>query len=372
MKYPGITTNILKNGSKNIYVRFKYKGRNYNKLNFTKIYGITNEADAFSELQVIKRQIEKGKDPFNMTSEILNDIFDERLKQKVANGDWTHSTPSNYTYFYNAYIRDTIGHKSISKITYEDLLKIQNGMTHVVNSTKNTLKGILRPIFTEQIKLKRIYENPVDDLETYNMPVKESLELRTDENHLDVVIKIYNAIPLYKTKSDKQLREIHNFLYLTLLTAHRFGELLKLEKSDCYMKKQMIISPKSITKTKEDYKFPIPDECVEYINSIESGLLFPSVKRGSLYEIFQRVVALAEIELYKNKRISLHDTRRFMLTIMIRNLKIDSMLADTCLNHKQRGTINHYLAFVYDDIQKAYKQYWKLIKEEAEKKISQV
>ncbi len=32
MKYPGITTQILKNGSKNVYVRFKYKGKNYNKL----------------------------------------------------------------------------------------------------------------------------------------------------------------------------------------------------------------------------------------------------------------------------------------------------------------------------------------------------
>ena len=71
---------------------------------------------------------------------------------------------------------------------------------------------------------------------------------------------------------------------------------------------------------------------------------------------------LADIELYKNKRISLHDTRRFMLTIMIRDLGIDSMLADTCLNHKQRGTVNHYLSFVYEDIEKAYNKYWELIR----------
>lgn len=365
MKYPGITTDILKNGSKNIYVRFKYKGRNYNKLNFTKLYGITNEAEAFSELQVMKKEIAKGKDPFNMTSEILNDIFDERLKQKVANGDWTHSTPTNYTYFYNAYIRDTVGHKNVAKITYEDLLNIQNSMTNVVNSTKNTLKMILRPIFAEQVKLKRIYENPVDELKTYNMPVKEKLKHRIVENHLDVVSKLYNAIPKYKTKSDKQSAEIHTFLFLVLLSAHRFGELLRLQKDDCYMKIQKIISPKSITKTKEDYHFPIPDECLEYINSIESGLLFPSVKRGSLYQIFQRVVALAEIELYRDKKISLHDTRRFMLTIMIRNLNIDSVLADTCLDHKQRGTIKHYIDLEYEDIEEAYKKYWKLIRSEA-------
>jgi integrase len=243
--------------------------------------------------------IAEGKDPFITTGETLNDIFDERLKQKVA-----------------------------------DLLKIHKGMTNVANSTKNTLKMILRPIFTEQIKLGNIHENHIDKLKTYNMPVRESLELRTDEKHLDIVRKLYHAIPLYKTKSDKQLVEIHTFLYLVLLTSHRFGELLKLDKENCYIEKGMIISPKTITKTKEDYKFPIPKECLDYISSIESGLLFPSVKRGSLYQIFQRVVILADIEL----------------------------AADTCLNHKQRGTVNHYLSFVYEDIEKAYSKYWELIR----------
>ena len=79
-------------------------------------------------------------------------IFDDRLKQKVANGDWTHSKP-----------------------------------------TKNTLKMILRPIFTEQIKLGNIHENHIDKLVTYNMPVKESLELRTAEKYLDIVRKLYDV-----------------------------------------------------------------------------------------------------------------------------------------------------------------------------------
>jgi len=362
MAKENVTTKILKNGTKNFYVRFMFQGREYPVKNFTKLYGCKTEKKTFEKLQEVKLLIAEGKDPFSTTGDTLNDIFDERLKHKVANGDWTHSTPTNYTYFYNAYIRKSIGHKKIKKITYADLLKIHKGMTNVANSTKNTLKMILRPIFTEQIKLGNIHENHIDKLKTYNMPVKESLELRTDEKHLDIVRKLYHAIPLYKTKSDKQHLEIHTFLYLVLLTSHRFGELLKLDKENCYIEKGMIISPKTITKTKEDYKFPIPKECLDYISSIESGLLFPSVKRGSLYQIFQRVVVLADIELYKNKRISLHDTRRFMLTIMIRDLGIDSMLADTCLNHKQRGTVNYYLSFVYEDIEKAYNKYWELIR----------
>ena len=77
--------------------------------------------------------------------------------------------PNAINQFAYAYIRKSIGHKKINKITYADLLKIQNGMTNVANSTKNTLKMILRPIFTEQIKLGNIHENHIDKLETYNM-----------------------------------------------------------------------------------------------------------------------------------------------------------------------------------------------------------
>ena len=48
---------------------------------------------------------------------------------------------------------------------------------------------------------------------------------------------------------------------------------------------------------------------------------------------------------------------------MIKDLKIDSVLADSCLNHKQRGVINHYLSFTYKDTSDAYERYWKLIRE---------
>jgi len=54
-------------------------------------------------------------------------------------------------------------------------------------------KMILRPIFVEQMKLGNIYENQIDKLETYNMPVRESLEVRTDEKHIDIVKKLYKA-----------------------------------------------------------------------------------------------------------------------------------------------------------------------------------
>jgi len=78
--------------------------------------------------------------------------------------------------------------------------------------------------------------------------------------------------------------------------------------------------------------------------------------------MFKKFVKQADIKFYKGKNISLHDTRRFLLTIMIRDCGIDSVLADTCLNHQQKGIIRHYLAFTYEDKKKAYNMYWDLIR----------
>ncbi len=146
------------------------------------------------------------------------------------------------------------------------------------------------------------------------------------------------------------------------MTAHRHGELRLLRIEDCYLDKKMIIAPKTITKTKEDYRYPIPDEVIPYLETIKEGLIFPTLKKGSVYAIFQRLVQLADVKTFNNKRISAHDMRRLLLSIMIRDLKIDSVLADSCLNHKQRGVINHYLSFQYKDIEEAYHKYWNYLR----------
>jgi integrase len=150
---------------------------------------------------------------------------------------------------------------------------------------------------------------------------------------------------------------------IVLMTAHRHGELRQLKIEDCYLDKKIIIAPKTITKTKEDYRFPIPEEIVPYLKTIKSGLIFPTLKRGSVDMIFQRLLKLANIDTFNAKRISPHDLRRLLLTIMIRDLRIDSVLADTCLNHKQRGVISHYLSFTYEDVENSYLKYWDYIRQ---------
>ena len=96
------------------------------------------------------------------------------------------------------------------------------------------------------------------------MPVREKLELRTDEKNLEIVKKLYKSIPDYEALAYHQKEEFRNYLMIIIMTAHRHGELRQLTIDDCYLDKKMIIAPKTITKTKEDYRYPIPAELIPY------------------------------------------------------------------------------------------------------------
>lgn len=363
MAYAGITKKAMKNGSVNIFVSFKYLSKRYPIKNFTKLFGCKTEKQAYEKLQEIKLEISKGRDPFVVIKETLNELYDDRVETKLKNGAWRQQTADNYNYFYNRYVRDSIGYKKISKITYDDLRNLYDkGMNHVEDSTKNQFKMIVRPIFTEELKKGNIHTNVIDLLETYNMPVREKIELRTNEKDIEIVRKIYNAISKYKALKKEQKEEIQAFFYLILLTAHRHGELRRLRIEHCYIEEGFFLAPKTITKTKEDYKYPIPHEVIPYLKKIKSGLIIPTIKRGSIYQMFQRLLEEAGIKSFENKSLSPHDSRRLMLTIMIRDLKIDSVLADSCLSHKQTGTIKHYLSFTYKDIEESYNKYWNYIR----------
>ena len=363
MAYKGISSKKSKDGTVSIYARFKHNNKTYPVKNLTKLFGCKTEKQGRDKLEEIKILISQGKNPFNTTINNLNVIFEKTREEKYKSGEWSKTTYDNYGYFYHYYVEKIIGHLKLEKITYEKLLKVQEQVQHLSNSSKNYLRMILKPIFEEEVKKGNISENVVAKLKYHGYSVRESLETRIQDNHLDVIRKLYKEIPNYIPNKKNQREELKYFLYLTILTAHRYGEILQLTKEDCYMKEGLIKPPEEITKTDSDYRFPIPKECYNYINNIKSGLLFPNLKRGGIYAMFKKFIEQANIKFYKGKSISLHDTRRFLLTIMIRDCGIDSVLADTCLNHQQKGIIRHYLSFTYEDKKNAYYKYWEVIRE---------
>ncbi|MEA2018249.1 MAG: tyrosine-type recombinase/integrase, partial [Campylobacterota bacterium] len=271
------------------------------------------------------------------------------------------TTARNYKNYYNANISTKIGHKKLGNITYSDLDDIIQSLAHTKGTSKNTLKKIVNPIFKKALQRGEINTNPAQHLERVKIDKKERISKRTDESNLLIAKKLYIGISKYKPKLTLK-NELNTYLYLLLLSAHRYGELLKLTTEDLYLEKNKIISPANITKTNEDYHFPIPIECIEYLKSVKSGLLFPNLRYSSVADYFKKLVNLSEIELFNGKSFTPHDTRSLMLNIMIKECKIDSMLADYCLDHSQSQIVEHYLDFEYIDKVEAYNKYWKLIR----------
>jgi integrase len=227
----------------------------------------------------------------------------------------------------------------------------------------------MKPLFEECIKLKLIEKNIILDLETQKEGKPKELEKVSNEDFLTIVRKMYHHIPNFVIennagiKSEFEVREYQIFLYMVLLTAHRYGEILKLRKEHVHLNENKIIAPKSITKTNEEYHYPIPPECREWIENIKEGLLFPSVNKGSIWHVFHRYIRDCEIHIYEGKKLSVHDTRKLMLSIMVNDCDIDSTIADSCLNHKQKGTMKHYLNKQYKNVVKSYNKYWNVIKD---------
>ncbi len=358
----GITEKKMKNGKTAIMVRFKYDGTTYPIKNFTKLFGCNTRTGARDKLAECKIMLSKGENPFIINPDTLTAIWEQRIADKRKTGEWNELTIQNYNYYYYRHIDKVIGKKKLHRISYPDLEKVIKNMSDKQGGTKNRLKKLLYPIFDDAKKIGLVHKNIALELKSHKIGNNKNIKLRTENKNLELARALYKQIPTYRAHCKEQREEFRMFLYMIVLTAHRIGELLLLTKEMVVEKHKKIISSRRITKTKEEYHFPIPDECLDYISNIETGLLFPTLKRGSIYNIFQRlvdkIVQHENIEFNNNKTISPHDMRRIMLNIMIINCEIDGFLADSCLSHKQSGSTKHYVGFEDEHIRGAYEKYW--------------
>jgi len=102
---------------------------------------------------------------------------------------------------------------------------------------------------------------------------------------------------------------------------------------------------------------------VPFIESVKSGYLFPTISKSTVGKTWEVLLRLAKIRVVADKRITPHDTRRFILNIMIDELGIKESVADTCIDHSQTGVIRHYRNVKYKDIEEAFSKYWGYIRD---------
>ena len=258
----GITEKKMKNGNNAIMVRFKFDGTTYPVKNFTKLFGCENRTQAKHKLNECKVMLSKGEDPFITTPTTLTEIWEQRVKNKRASGEWNELTISNYNYFYYRHIDKVIGKKKLHRISYSNLELIHKNMAEQQGGTKNRLQKLLYPIFDDGIKQGLVNKNVALDLKKHKIGKLKKIKDKTASSHLIIAKALYKAIPLYQVHCKDQDLEIKTYLYMVVLTAHRIGELLQLRKENVITKENKIISPPEITKTSEEYHFPIPNECL--------------------------------------------------------------------------------------------------------------
>ncbi len=364
----------MKDGSINIMVRFTYNGLTYPVKNFTKLYGCETRTTAYEKLTEVKVLLSKNKDPFSKSLDTFAELYENLLNIKESKGEWAYNTVKNRRHFFNRYIKNEkrIGKKKVEKITYDDIKIFLNQFTH--SSSINTAIDILRPIFNEAYEKDIIHKNLMKSksFKKKRYATKSEIKTRAENKQADIIKSLYESIKYY----DKELARPKNveshkaYLYMIVMTAHRYGEILQLRKEHCNLEKMKIKAPKEITKT-DDYEYPLPIEVYDYIKNHKGGLLFESPSGGSADRVFKRLVNLAEIKLVENHQISSHDCRRMLMSVMLEKLGIDSTIADYCLEHKQNDIKAHYLQLEYETKVKAFEKYWAFLRDELNEKIDE-
>lgn len=368
----GIQRIIDKKGNPQIMVRFKHLSKTYPVKNFTKLFGITSIPKAETKLSSIKNDLSEGKNPFVQRNDLtLDEIFKSKIERKrkdTSKDGWSEFTISNYELFYEKVMKKELGNKYLKQITYSDLKSILESEKVIVKGIvwKNRLKQILNPIFDDALKLKQVNENPCDKIGNFEANESDDIyDVIVNEDLLFVINELYKAVPFYPTKTKSQAPQVHAYLYLLILTSRRIGEPLKLIGEDIDIDEMKIISPKEINKTGFASEYPIPKECLEYFKTIKDNeLVFPNIKRASVYLMFQRLLSFTKIKTRRNKNLSPHDLRSLMVNTMIKKAKIDSLLADSTLDHVIKGTKKHYVKFKYSDRKEAFKTYWQYVRNE--------
>lgn len=368
-KYIGVYKKDV-NGITCYFTRFKFRNKQYPYINLTNKYGVRKPKEAFEKIQVLKSEIRQGLDPF-AKKEISNEKkigelwmeFLEKNESKLS-----LNTMKQYKQFYNKWLKISLENKKVSEITDEHLKAILNktdpetnkGLKYGSDIYRSILKKILYPFFLKALEKDYIKKNILDnsDFKFKQESKKTKITEKTNIKHLEIAQTLYKTIDKYESQYSKQKIELKVFMYLFLMTAHRYGELLQLTKDNLILDEKKIKANSDITKTKIITYYPIPEECMEFFNSIENGKLFKNIKYGAIYGIFQRWKTKANLEF----EITAHEVRNLLLNSMI-SLGIDSTVANrACLDHKLNKVAEAYFDIHYEDKMKAYNTYWEALR----------
>ena len=362
------TKKAKKSGEIQYMVRFQYKLVPYPVKNFTKLYRCKSFEECELQLRKVKDLIDKGINPFITSSEIVHEHWTDFVQNKITLKEWKESSRTNYVKFYTKWVKPKIGKIKAENVTRLHANQIIKSMNHLSYRSRILVKSVMQELFSNLEANNYVQEN-VWSYVKIKAEKREEKKLTniTNNTSIQIIRKIFKAIPHYEPKRVKyQTEEIRAIFYSLLFTAHRVSELLSLEKRHTHLKLNKFISTPDITKTSEHYHFPIPPVIKQYVEDTlkKQNGLFPNLHREVVRVRWKELLAMSGIEFLNDNYLTPHDTRRLMMHVMIKDCKIDSRIVDACLNHKQQGTIKAYIEITYDMVEEAYQKFWAVINSE--------
>lgn len=370
-KNHNIFSKLMKNGDTHFFVRFQCKNKSYNNKNFTKLFGCKSIKDCQEELIKVKARCYQGKPLFVNDSDCLDEYWEKWVEEKILEECWNETSIKNIKSRYENMVKPYLGSKKVILITVEDARNlIYNQLKNRAFSTKSNLKSMLSEFWQKYLMENKVVQENIW-LKIGKLKNKEkyrTIEHLTSDTPLEVVQKIYKAISKFQPRMKIwEIKEIQASMYMILMTAHRGSEILSLRAEHILLEQNEIIAPPEITKTNEFYHYPIPPEAKPYIEKAveRGGKIFPNMLREPLRKRWKDMIRdLTDIKYLSNKTLTLHDSRRLLFAVMREDCEIDTLITDSCLNHKQQGSLKNYHNDSYKVIEEAFQKYWSAIRGE--------
>lgn len=364
-KFKSIYQYKTPSGEIQYYTTFRLEGKKYERKNLSKMFPTINSPkQASDKLEYIKSEIRQGRNPFVKSLVTIDDI----VKDDISKRDIVEKYRQDLLSFYTIYVKDTIGHLKLEKVTREHISKILTKLKDVSTTRRKMLRALLHDIFSYAHNTGAIRINPMYKLDYGKEKPIVEIDNVLDDKPLDVARKLYQAALTYNLCREKSIQEYRLLFTLSVMTARRVGELHKLQYGDIkFSGDEVFVIPRiSTTKTNMQDKYILPREAVLLLpddiqdEEQKDKQLF-SMSTPAIFDNYNKLIEHIKIKTYNDFKITSHLNRKLMVTILVEQ-GVDSTIADRLLSHKESSVKNIYLTISYEKRKEAFENYWSLLR----------
>lgn len=335
-----------------IVLKFYFRNKQIKKtINFYNITGLQAVKNAVAKRNTLKDELLETGVIKKKDFKTLNDIFKVYmdLKSRTLSKENIYSTTKTY----DKWIRESIGHINIDKITVADIQMIVNDMLRqgLAPRTAQSIKQILRPVFNYAIEeLDILMKNAALKVALPKVQNIMNFEL-SDEQRKRLFYEIWNY-------EDLRYRGIMLFLFV----GRRLNEALTLEWTEININDNLntyiITAQKS--KDRKRHEYPLSDPLVAFLKEYgikKRGYLFEGISTlhitdNTFREHWKRAVKRADIE-----KMRIHDTRHLLGNTLI-NKGVTEDVIGKVLGHQSYSITSRYAKVHINSIFEALQIYF--------------